>query len=133
MKHLSTLTSFFAVLIISIAAQPLAAQNTVTFKVNLKPQLEDSIFVPGRDVALLQGNLFPLTPTNRVQLTEGSEVDSIYTVDVNFPFTAVGKELKYTYILKTPEKEMTEMNPRFLKIRRGDRELDALYFNTFAW
>ncbi|MDZ7715679.1 MAG: hypothetical protein U5J95_05640 [Balneolaceae bacterium] len=120
-------------MIITIAALPLAAQNTVTFKVNLTPQLEDSIFVPGRDIALLQGNLYPLTPTHRFQLTEGSEIDSIYTVDVNFPLTAINKELKYTFILKTPEKEITEMNPRFLRIKKGDRELDALYFDTFAW
>ena len=129
-NYLTSIIASFLILAVSI---PASAQNTVTFKINLKPQLEDSIFVPGRDVALLQGNIFPLTPTNRVQLTEGSEVDSIYTVDVNFPFTAVDKELTYTYILKTPEEEIKEMNPRFLRIRKGDRELDALYFNTFAW
>ena len=130
MKRIFLLSCFLAV---SIFTHSVTAQNTVTFKVNLQPQLKDSIFVPGRDVALLQGNLFPLTPTNRVQLTEGAEVDSIYTVDISFPFTAVDKELTYNFILKTPEEEMKEINPRSIRIRRGDRELDALYFNAFAW
>ena len=130
MKRIFLLSCFLAV---TMMTNSVIAQNTVTFKVNLQPQLKDSIFVPGRDVALLTGNVFPLTPTNRVKLTEGSEVDSIYTVEVSFPFSAVDKELEYNFILKTPDEEMKEMNPRFVRIRKGDRELDALYFNAFAW
>ena len=130
MKRIFLISCFLAATMIT---NSVTAQNTVTFKVNLQPQLKDSIFVPGRDVALLTGNVFPLTPTNRVKLTEGSEVDSIYTVEISFPFSAVDKELEYNFVLKTQDKEMKEMNPRFLRIRKGDRELDALYFNAFAW
>lgn len=109
------------------------AQNEVTFKVNLKPQLKDSVFIPGRDQIYLQGNVFPLTPSKKIYLKDLAPVDSVFETSVNFPSTATGKRLQYNYTITTPDEEKTEEMSRYLKLGSGDRELDALYFNSFAW
>ncbi len=80
------------------------AQNEVTFKVNLKPQLKDSVFIPGRDQIYLQGNVFPLTPSKKVYLKDLAPVDSVFETSVNFPSTATGKRLQYSYTIITPGK-----------------------------
>jgi len=135
MKRISSSSLYIIPILLALIASTSAvyAQNKVTFKVNLKPQLEDSIFVPGRDVALLSGNLSPLSSTNRLQMTDGTPADSIYSVEVNFPYTALNKNLTYNFILKTPDREIKETRPRIITIRNGDRELNPLQFDTFAW
>jgi len=109
------------------------AQVSVTFKVNLQPQLKDSIFVPGRDQAYLKGNVFPLTNTKKVYLRDKAPTDSVYEAIVDFPSSAAGKKLQFGYFIQTPDKVMKEQMPRYIELRKGKRELDALYFDTFAW
>ena len=108
-----------------------SAQSTITFKVNLKPQMEDSVFVPGRDVAKIIGDISPLP--RGIALKDESPQDSIYTVEVRFSRAYTGKKLSYNFVLETEPRVMQESRPRTIGIRSGDMELAALYFDTFAW
>jgi len=123
----------FAIILITIGYSDFAyAQSSITFQVNLKPQLEDSVFVPGRDVAKITGNTYPLTGRG-VILEDTSPKDSIYTVEVKFPGSATGKEISYNFVLNVDEKVINESMPRSIRLRKGDFKLDALYFDSFAW
>lgn len=108
------------------------AQATLTFQVNLKPQLEDSVFIPGRDLIKLTGNMYPLSGQG-LTLNDSAPKDSIYTTEVKLPKSSVGKKLTYNFVLNVDEKTIKESMPRSIKIRSGDFTLDALYFDSFAW
>ncbi|WP_138430332.1 hypothetical protein [Fodinibius saliphilus] len=109
------------------------AQTEVTFKVNLKPQLEDSIYIPGRDRVYLKGNTFPLSKTKNVYLKDVAPIDSIYEATVDFPSRSNGEVVKYNYYIYTPDNLMQEQRPRSIRLRGKEIELDAIYFNAFAW
>jgi hypothetical protein len=125
--------TIFVLLMLLASATFAKAQVSVTFKVNLKPQLEDSIYVPGRDQIYLKGNRFPLTNSKKVFMQDAPPADSVFEATVEFPATASGKKLQYNYFILTPEKLLKEHLPRHLQLRKGETELDALYFDSFAW
>lgn len=133
LKYLSLKTVLLLFITLSITSISVQAQSEITFKVNLTPQLEDSIFVPDRDKIYLEGNLFPLKNSRKINLKDPAPADSIYEATVNFPPSANDKQLNYNFVIVTPEKEITEQRPRQIRITSDDRELDALYFNSFAW
>lgn len=116
-----------------VLASSASGQISVTFKLNLKPQMKDSVYVPGRDQVYLKGNVFPLTDTKKVYLTDVAPKDSIFQTTVDFPPNASHQKLKYNYFIQTPIKLMDEQLPRYLRLRKKDVKLDALYFNSFAW
>ena len=118
-------------ILFAIPSLTASAQSTITFKVNLKPLMEDSVFVPGRDVAKITGNIMPLT--RGITLKDESPQDSIYTAEVNFSRSYSGKKLSYNFVLETEPKTIRESRPRTLAIRSGKYDLDALYFDAFAW
>ncbi|MEL7834052.1 hypothetical protein [Fodinibius sp. Rm-B-1B1-1] len=120
----------FLFILITVDAK---AQNKVTFQVNLEPQLKDSIFVPKRDKIYVKGNIFPLTNSRKVYLEDKAPTDSVFEATVNFPSSAIGQTLQFNYIIATPSKKITEQMSRQIQLQSGDRELDALYFNSFAW
>ena len=109
------------------------AQVSVTFKVNLKPQLKDSTFVPNRDQIYLKGDTFPLTTQGKVYLKDVAPTDSVFQTTVEFPVSSVNQTLNYNFFITTPNKTLKEQMPRQLKLQKGKTELDALYFDTFAW
>lgn len=126
----------FQLLLIGIcynfSVSPLQAQSTITFQVNLKPQLKDSVFIPGRDAVTLTGNIYPIT-NGEITLKDEAPRDSIYTVEVKFPGSYTGKKLEYNFVLETEQQTIKESMPRQLGIRSGTFTLDALYFDSFAW
>ena len=111
------------------------AQSKVTFKVNLKPLLKDSTVVPKRDDIYLKGNVFPLSSTKKVYMEDTAPVDSIYQVTVDFPYSAMGKQLDYNFFIYNPDKDklIKEHRSRQLKLQKGDRELKAIYFDSYVW
>jgi len=125
--------TFFVLLVLFTSATFAKAQVSVTFKVNLKPQLEDSIYVPGRDQIYLKGNIFPLTNSKKIFMKDGTPADSVFEAMVEFPATASGKKLQYNYFIFTPDRLLKEHLPRHLQLKEGQTELDALYFDSFAW
>lgn len=110
-----------------------AAQSSVTFKVNLKPQLEDSVFIPDRDRIYVKGDIFPLTGSRKIYLKDEAPADSVYETTVNFSASATGRELNYTFFIALPDEVLEEQMARRVKIEAEEKELDALYFNSFAW
>jgi hypothetical protein len=108
------------------------AQSTVIFNVNLQPNLEDSAFVPGRDIIQVTGNIYPLS-SRPVQLTDTAPTDSIYTGEVRFASSYVGDQLEYNFEIVKPEETETERMPRKLNLRATEMELPPLYFDAFAW
>jgi len=108
-------------------------QAKITFKVNLTPQLEDSVFIPDRDQIYLKGNVFPLSSSQKVYMKDTAPVDSVYEATVNFPSSASGKRLNYNFYIRTPDQTMTEQMQRQLGIGSKDVELNSTYFNRFAW
>lgn len=123
----------FTMSLIYIMAGNSYSQSDITFKVNLRPQLEDSIFIPGRDHVYLKGDIFPLSQSRKVYLKDVAPIDSIYQTTVNFSSSANNERLTYNFFIQTPEELKKEQQPRYIQISSKDRELDALYFNSFAW
>jgi hypothetical protein len=76
------------------------AQVTVTFNLDLRMQIEDGSFVPGRDRAEVMGDIYPLTRSRNYQLRDLSPFDSVYTVEITFARRFMNNDLNYNYIIK---------------------------------
>lgn len=116
-----------------IAFTIVAEAQSVTFNVNLKPQLEDSSFVPGRDELKIVGDLYPLnTPTPYILIDE-EPIDSVYSITVRFSSRFRNQTLTYNFEMISNYVRLTEVLPRNLQLQGREVDLDALYFNAFAW
>ncbi len=110
-----------------------AEAQSVTFNVNLKPQLEDSSFVPGRDELKIVGDLYPLnTPTPYILFDE-EPIDSVYSITVRFSSRFRNQTLTYNFEMLSNYVRLTEVLPRNLQLQGREVDLDAMYFNAFAW
>ncbi len=127
------LSGFLVLLVVLVFATDAFARQEVTFNVNLKPQLEDSIFVPGRDQLKLVGSLQPINTARPYFLTDTEPIDSVYSVTINFPSRFRNQTLVYNFEMTVNYRKLTEDLERQLLLRQGEVELDALYFNAFAW
>jgi len=116
MKYIS---AFLLLTLISISGY---SQSKITFNVNLKPQLEDSTFVPPNDFIEITGDLYPLGKNKRLRLRDSAPKDSIYTVEIRFPRRLNNQQLTYTYIMTTAKNgEEREMRPRSIVLRKRYR------------
>lgn len=111
----------------------IAFAQKVTFNVNLKPQLEDSTFIPGRDQLKVVGSFQPINLATPYYLTDQEPIDSVYSVTINFSPRYRNQTLIYNFEMMVNYRKLTENLERQLLIRQGDVSLDALYFNAFAW
>lgn len=107
--------------------------QTVTFNVNLKPQLEDSTFIPGRDNIQIVGSVPPLNTPTPYYLTDEEPIDSVYSATIDFSPRFRNQTITYNYEMMVNYQKQTENLPRSLLLRQQEVELDALYFNAFAW
>lgn len=121
------LSSVFLTLSGSVFAQK------VTFNVNLKPQLEDSTFIPGRDQIKVVGSIQPINLATPYYLTDQEPIDSIYSVTINFSPRFRNQTITYNFEMTANYRKLTETLERQLLIRQGEVSLDPLYFNAFAW
>lgn len=108
-----------------------AQSTTITFNVNLKGHLEDSVFIPNRDFVQVKGNFPPLNIPLRLEDT--APVDSIFTGEVTFSQRYNGQRLIYNYVLVIDYNAKTENTPRSILLDGEDQELPPLYFNAYAW
>lgn len=131
MKFKFLLTSLFLVSVLTSGS--VIAQSSVTFNVNLKPQLEDSSFVPGRDMLEIIGDIRPLSMLRTFRLTDTEPVDSVYSVTLNFSTRFNRQMLTYNFIMTANSVKLTEVLERNLTLQNREVSLDALYFNAFAW
>lgn len=105
----------------------------VVFNLNLKPQLADSVFIPGRDVLQITGSEYPLNTAAPVIMRDLPPIDSIYTATVRFSSRLTGKTIQYNFEMMLEGRRIGESLPRTLLIPADKTELDALYFDAFAW
>jgi len=125
---------FLLTLSLSILAlsEVFAQEASVTFQVNLQPELEDSTFVPGRDFIEITGNVFPFNKSGN-RLKDGAPADSVYSITLNFDRFSVNKTFAYNFVMNINGQPRKESMPRQVTVQQGEHELDALYFDAFAW
>lgn len=105
----------------------------VTFNVNLKPQLEDSTFIPGRDQLKVVGSVQPINLATPYYLTDQEPIDSVYSVTINFSPRFRNQTVTYNFEMTVNYRKLTETLERELLLRQGEVSIDPLYFNAFAW
>ncbi len=105
----------------------------ITFNVNLKPQLEDSTFIPGRDQLRVIGSAQPISLATPYYLTDQEPIDSVYSVTINFSPRYRNQTIVYNFEMTVNYRKIVEDLERQLLIQQGEVELDPLYFNAFAW
>ena len=127
-KFLLFLLALSCLLISELTAQ----SAVVTFNVNLEPQLKDSIFIPGRDWIIITGRQYPFRQSNN-RLTDTVPKDSVYSITLRFNANDLNKTFNYNFVMYTDGRARREDMVRQITIERGERNLDALYFNAFAW
>ena len=110
-----------------------AQTSEITFNVNLKPQLEDSIFVPGRDQIKIVGDLYPINTPNPYFLLDEEPIDSVYSITVRFSSRFRDQILTYNFEMMTNYIRNVEVLPRNIQLMGQDVQTDPLYFNAFAW
>lgn len=127
--------NLFFVIIFLIGGGGLSfGQTTVTFNVNLKPQLKDSIFVPERgDLLEIAGDILPLGMNKKMQLKDLEPVDSVFTIKITFPYRNQGRQLSYYFVLTTENETQKEDMPHIIRLSGRNIETDPLYFNAYAW
>lgn len=125
--------SILAFFIIGALQSSLWARQSVTFNVNMKPQLEDSSFVPGRDQLRLVGNVSPINTARPYFLTDTAPKDSIFSVTINFSSQYRNKSIVYNFEMTANYRTYKENLKRNLLIQFDEVSLDPLYFNAFAW
>lgn len=130
MKNLYAVVLIF---LIGSSSVNVYAQSKVTFNINLKPQLEDSTFIPGRDLVQLVGSIRPINTARPTYLVDSEPVDSIYSVTVDFSSRYRNQTLTYNFELRVNFERRKETLPRTLLLSLREIELDPLYFDAFAW
>lgn len=135
LNPISVITRIFLFsLFMLIGSQQASAQSEITFNVNLKPMLEDSSFVPGQHTLLIKGNRAPLNFRTGMRMEDKAPADSIYSVTITFSRTITGRDLEYGFFIRQPNgRETAEDIPRTFNLPGRKVDLDALYFNSFAW
>lgn len=122
--------SIFTLLILSISA---SAQTKVFFNLDMRRALQDSLFIPPIDKVKLVGNIQPLNGYTSIYLNDTDPVDSIYTVEIDFPRRYEGETLTYNFVLQFQRKTMEEEGTRSIKITGKEIELPPIQFGAFAW
>jgi hypothetical protein len=93
----------------------------------------DSVFIPGRDQLKIVGDLNPINRLTPYYLVDEEPIDSIYTITIRFSSRFRNQILTYNYEMISNGIKYTEVLPRSLQLQGREVELDALYFNAFAW
>ena len=126
--------SLLTICLVSIVSPHVgAAQTTVVFRVDLRPQLKDSLFVPGRgDRVELAADYYPLGRDRNRPMADTEPADSIYTAEVTFRRRLDGQTLTYNFVLKTANGTLTEQKKRLVPLNGGKIILDPIRFNAYA-
>ncbi|MGB0346730.1 MAG: hypothetical protein ACPGGA_04545 [Balneolaceae bacterium] len=128
LRHLLVIT-----LLLVGSSSIINAQTSITFNVNLKPQLEDSSFIPGRDNLKIVGDLYPINTPNPYYLVDEEPIDSIYSITIRFSSRFRNQMLTYNFEMMANYIRTVEVLPRSIQLQSREVELDPLYFNAFAW
>lgn len=109
-----------------------SAQTEATFRIDMRPQIKDSTFIPGEHTVELSGNQLPFSNIRTIEMNDTAPIDSIYTATIHFPSPTNDKVLKYNFLIKTTDEKITERRPRLLPLRRQKQTLPIVLFNSFS-
>ncbi len=125
--------TFLVLVLLVLGSDRAEARQSVTFNVNMKPQLEDSTFVPGRDQLQIVGNVPPINSLRPYYLIDTEPIDSVYSVTINFSSRFRNQTISYNFEMTANYRKYTEVMERNVRLLHNEVSLDALYFNAFAW
>ncbi|GBD92514.1 starch binding domain protein [bacterium BMS3Abin05] len=131
-----SLTSILVIAWVVVFTAGLAlAQNPVTFQVNMSIQKQLGNFDATTDSVVMRGNfehfLGAADWAGYDFLLTLSGTPDVYTLQVNFPDSAVGKELEYKYVIVHNGKDTWEnIDNRKVTVATGGSVLDTVYFNN---
>ncbi|MGN8225356.1 hypothetical protein [Gracilimonas sp. BCB1] len=121
-------------LVLSISAFASAsAQTTVTFNLDMKKALQDSLFIPSTDKVILVGDVRPLNGIDDIYLRDEEPIDSIFTAEVRFKRFLDGDQVSYNFVLDTQSKKYEEPRPRSLRLSGNEMILPPIQFGATAW
>lgn len=126
-------TLLFFIALVCLTFSNVFAQATVTFNVNLQPQLKDSIFIPGRDWIEISGSQYPFTKSNNRLSDTSTPKDSVYSITLDFLRSDMNQTFNYNFVMYLDGKAQREGMRRQIRVRPGKQNLDALYFDAYAW
>ncbi|MEQ8524166.1 hypothetical protein [Gracilimonas sp.] len=125
---------FILVLLLSISGFVAAtAQTTVTFNLDMRRALQDSLFIPSTDKVVLVGDVRPLNEINKIYLRDEEPIDSIFTAEVTFRRYLDGDLVTYNFVLDTQSKKFEEPRSRSLRLSGNEIILPPLQFGATAW
>lgn len=119
--------------IVSILSLTVSAQTKVTFNLNMKQALQDSIFIPPANKIKLVGDIQPLNGFRTIYLYDTEPIDSVYSVEIDFPWRYEGQTLTYNFVIELQNKTLEEQGTRAIKLNGKEIELPPIQFGAFAW
>ncbi|MCC5913352.1 MAG: hypothetical protein JJU46_03150 [Balneolaceae bacterium] len=128
-----TLTPLLTVMVFAFTAVIASAQTNITFQVNLSYEIEQGIFDTEEHTVQLLGNTHPLSPSRTIEMEQDGDDPSLYIAQVSFSGISVGSNIQYSFRLDLGDRFMSEDIPRSFRMPETSTELDALYFNAYAW
>lgn len=120
------------ILFLGILSIDTEAQSRVLFRVDMRPQIIDSTFIPTQHRLEIIGNQPPLTRNNRIQLKDVPPADSIFVAEIRFSSLFVGEYFKYNFSITREHAREIEDQPRLMLLRKGTIQLDLTHYNSFA-
>ena len=127
------ITSLLILILFLISSNIVGQTSKITFSVNIKPQLVDSVFIPGRDQLKLVGDLYPINNSIPYYLIDEEPIDSVYSITIRFGSRFRNQLLNYNFEMMANYIKYTEVMPRTVQLQGRDVELYPIYFNAFAW
>ncbi len=126
-------SGLLALFVLLAAHFEVKAQVKVTFNLDLRAQIEDGSFIPGRDRAEVMGDIYPLTRSRNYQLRDLSPSDSVYSVEITFGRRFLNSELNYNYIIKKyTGGEIRESELRQIRFVRGNLIIAPQLFDGYT-
>lgn len=137
LKHLSALAlaAFMAALFTGSTAE---ASVSVKFQIHIGALLQSGGFDPSTDSVLIRGDFQKLAGDSitwggtMFTMLKSSTNDSVYTLDVTFPDSAVGDTIQYKYVIHNSSTDSWESvnNRTYTITSAATQELPMAYFNN---
>jgi len=120
---------------LAFISQSSLAQSRVAFRIDMRQQMKDSVFVPSQHQIVIEGNELPFTQLNSFEMEELRQSDSVFVKEIRFPRRSQDKVLEYRYVIKRPQiDDIEESRFRLLNLSSDinrPKILNIAYFNNF--
>ena len=127
-------TTIGTVLLLLLVPALALGQTKITFNIDMRPQIEDSTFIPAIHSIKLAGNQLPFSKTRKIKMRDRAPVDSIYSATVYFPSIVNDTFLEYNFLIKTPGgKVIQEQKVRLLQLEKQRESIPPSFFGKFGY